>query len=74
MSLSVIIGSEIEDINNIKNTIELLKFTKNIVSDSVLSTPDHENIDSEKLDNIITWYTGIHNILTDPASFPSYEE
>jgi len=74
MSLAVIIGSEIEDINNIENTIELLKFTKNIVSDSVLSMPNNNNIDSEKLDSIITWYTGIHNLLTDPSSFPTHEE
>jgi hypothetical protein len=74
MSLAVIIGSEVEDITNIQNTIELLKFTKNIVSDSVLSMPNDNNIDSEKLDNIITWYTGIHNLLTDPNSFPTYQE
>lgn len=65
MSLGIIIGSDTEDIQNLSDTIKLLSLTKDSFDTF---------IDSERLDTLITWYTGIHTLLTDPSSFPAYHE
>lgn len=65
MSLGIIIGSDPQDVENLSDTIELLKRTRESY-DTFLG--------SERLDSIITWYTGIHTLLTDPASFPVYTD
>lgn len=65
MSLGIIIGSDPQDVQNLSDTIELLKRTKES-SDTFLG--------EERLDSIISWYTGIYTLLTDPSSFPYHEE
>jgi hypothetical protein len=74
MSLGIIIGSDVDDVQNLSDTIEVLKFTKNAVGDGVLSLSTNSSFDSDKLDHIITWYTGIHTLLTDPAAFLTNDE
>lgn len=70
MSLGIIIGSDVQDTTNLEDTIELLTFTKQIISnDPGLSFSNNKIIDPERLDSIISWYTGIHTLLTDPAAF-----
>lgn len=73
MSLGIIIGSDDQDTSNLEHTIKVLKFTKNILQDSLIAAPGKEVFDTERLDTIITWYTGIHTLLTDPSAFPVYE-
>lgn len=60
MSLGIIIGSDVDDIQNLSDTIKILTLTK-------------ESFDTplgQRLDTLIDWYTGIHTLLTDPSSFP----
>ncbi len=64
MSLGIIIGSDVDDIQNLSDTIKILTLTK-------------ESFDTplgQRLDTLIDWYTGIHTLLTDPSSFPIYNE
>lgn len=65
MSLAVIIGNDRDDIEFIEDTIKILSLTK-----QSYDTP----VENERLDNIITWYTGIHALLTDLTVFSSSED
>jgi len=70
MSHAIIMGSTHEDIEHLEDTLDILHFVKNILSSNKeLSFADSHVISSDRLDTIITWYTGIHSALTDPASF-----
>jgi len=77
MTISIAIGSDVNDIRNIQDTIKILKYTQNIIRDGNLSLPDdniYKNYTSEDLDKITDWYNGIYNILTNPTFFSSLEE
>jgi len=77
MSVAIAIGNDVQDINNIQNTISILKYVQSIESENTISTTESsssfETLESQDIDNLIDWYTGIVNILVDPSLF-SYEE
>jgi hypothetical protein len=77
MSVAIAIGNDVQDINNIQNTISILKYVQSIGSENTISTTESsssfETLESQDIDNLIDWYTGIVNILVDPSLF-SYEE
>lgn len=75
MSISVAIGSDYQDIKNIQDTITILNFVRNLVSNKSLhiandsaSAPDID-LDYDYVDNILDWYTGIYQILVDVSVF-----
>lgn len=65
MSLAVIIGNDANDVQNLSDTIKLLSLNRDSFDTFM---------DSERLDTLITWYTGIHALLTDPTVFSSSED
>ena len=77
MSVAIAIGNDVQDINNIQNTISILKYVQSIESENIISTTEtsfsFETLESQDIDNLIDWYTGIVNILVDTSLF-SYEE
>jgi hypothetical protein len=60
MSLSIMIGSEAQDYQNIKNTIHFLDALKELESLGPL-TQDQIKI----LNDLTEWYKSIYNLLTD---------
>ena len=64
MSISISIGSNVEDINNIHKTLDVLKFVSNL-----LKSEDQEAIFAEKtytktqIDELYDWYRDILFIL-----------
>jgi len=69
MSHSIIVGSTLEDAANVYTTIEVLKFTKELLEELNIPLPNNDTFSSDNLDSLISWYTGIHTILTDPSAF-----
>ena len=73
MSVAIAIGNDVQDINNIQNTISILKFVQSIGSEQTISTTEtsssFQTLESQDIDNLIDWYTGIVNILVDPSLF-----
>jgi len=65
MSISIAIGSDVNDIRNIQNTINLLQY----IADGSCSFETLKEISLEDIDNLIDWYSGIYSILTDVAVF-----
>lgn len=65
MSVAIAIGNDVDDLRNIEDTIKILSLTK-----ESYDTP----LTHERLDNIITWYSGIYDILTNPDFLSSNEE
>jgi len=61
MSISIAIGSEPTDLRNIENTIDIL--TQCLNADKIT------NLSSDSLENLLDWYNGIYNILTDLSFF-----
>ena len=73
MSVAIAIGNDVQYINNIHNTISILKFVQSIGSEQTISTTEtsssFQTLESQDIDNLIDWYTGIVNILVDPSLF-----
>ena len=73
MSVAIAIGNDVQDINNIQNTISILKLVQSIGSEQTISTTEtsssFQTLESQDIDNLIDWYTGIVNILVDPSLF-----
>ena len=67
MSINIIVGSDDEDVVEIKNTIITISLVKNIIN-------EHPNINLPDLDlslddpeSLIDWYASMLNILTNPS-------
>ena len=57
MSINVIIGSDPDDLNKIKETVDILNFVNN------LSNKEDLTIKTDSIDSLIDWYSSLLNII-----------
>jgi hypothetical protein len=57
MSINVIIGSDLDDLNKIKQTVDILKFVNNI------ENKENFTVNTDSIETLIDWYNSLLNII-----------
>jgi hypothetical protein len=67
MSINVIIGSDPDDLNKIKKTIDILKFVNNIDNKNELT------VNTDSIDDLVDWYSSLLNIIMYVGNSEDYQ-
>lgn len=78
MTMATMITSSPEDLNNLSNTIRIIKFVDSMIADGAHIQYEDVKISKEEIEHTLDYYSCIYQILTNPGmtqqQLSDYEE